>query len=303
MCNWAIQVASDLAVVGDLLWNELRSGATLGIDETTIQVIKEPGRSAQIKSFMWAIRGGSRDHPVILFDYRQSRSADFLTQRLSGFEGSIMTDDFSSYGHLDSMPEVVRAACWAHVRRRFVEAEKVHGRTEQTEWILDQIRSLYRIEDEIRDLSPQKREKRRQLASAPIIEEIHVWLNDRSKDTLPSGIMGGAIAHTLKIWPRLTVFLNDGEIEIDNNLTENAIRPFVVGRKNWLFSYVPAGAAASALLYSLIETAKANGHEPYAYLKYLFSRFPAVRNNVDEVRALLPGYLSPETVYRSVNRG
>lgn len=303
MCNWAIQAVEELAIVRRLLWDELRSSVTLGIDETTIQVIREQGRAADQKSYIWAFRGGVRDRPVILFDYRQSRSAAFLAERLSGFQGSIMTDDFSSYGHLDSMPGVVRAACWAHVRRRFVEVEKLQGRTERTGWILGRIQSLYRIEAETRELPPEKRRKQRQLASAPIIEEIQSWLQEQRSATLPSGAMGRAIVYALKLWPRLTVFLGRGEIEIDNNLTENAIRPFVVGRKNWLFSFAPEGAAASALLYSLIETAKANGHEPYAYLKYLFSRFPAVRNDVDEIGSLLPCYVSPETVRRGLKPG
>ncbi|MBX7059633.1 MAG: transposase [Leptospirales bacterium] len=109
--------------------------------------------------------------------------------------------------------------------------------------------------------------------------------------------MGRAIAYAWKLWPRLTVYVEHGELEIDNNLTENAIRPFVVGRKNWLFSCVPAGARASALLYSIIETAKANGHEPFSYLRHLFLHFPDNRNNIEAVRDLMPCRLSPAAVH------
>jgi transposase len=298
MCNWAKHVAQRLVRLRKLLWDEIRSGKCIGIDETPVQVLKEPGRKPTDKSFMFVARGGDPERPAIVYEYRRTRGASFLRRRLRRFVGAIISDDFSGYSVFDALRSIIRAACWAHVRRKFVDAEKAAGATESTQWVLERIRKLYRIEEEIKDLTPEKRKKHRQRAAQPITQEIFERL-DRLRETIPpTGALGKAVAYALKNQARLLTYLEDGGIPIDNNWVENAIRPFVVGRKNWLFNDQPTGAAASAFLYSLIETAKANGHEPYRYLYFLFEKFPAAGKSRDDLRALLPMYASPEDVDR-----
>ena len=153
------------------------------------------------------------------------------------------------------------------------------------------IARLYAIERELREATPEQRHATRLERSVPILAKIKAWLDEKAPKVLPKGLLGQAIAYTLGLWPQLTTFLDDGHIPLDNNLAENAIRPFVVGRKNFLFSGSPRGAQASATLYSLIETAKANGLEPRAYLTFLFERLPVARAP-EEIDALLPQNLT-----------
>ncbi len=155
----------------------------------------------------------------------------------------------------------------------------------------DRIRLTHAVERSIRELAPQERAKARQQKSAPILETIKAWLDEKEKKTLPKGLLGKAIGYALGQWPILTTFLEDGHLEIDNNKAENAIRPFVIGRKNWLFSGSPRGAKASALLYSLIETAKASALEPWAYLNHLFEQLPSAKTP-EAIEALLPHNLN-----------
>ncbi|MEQ9363824.1 MAG: transposase [Leptospirales bacterium] len=154
------------------------------------------------------------------------------------------------------------------------------------------------MEEEIKNLTPAKRKKQRQRAAKPITQELFARLDLLREEVPPTGALGKAVAYALKNKSRLLTYLDDGNIPIDNNPVENAIRPFVIGRKNWLFADQPEGAAASAFLYSLIETAKANGHEPYRYLFYLFTKFPETARDPEALRALLPMYVSTEAVGR-----
>jgi transposase len=193
----------------------------------------------------------------------------------------------------------------AHVRRNFVKVIDARGKgarkSGSAEVALDYIRKLYLIERIAREsgLSPEETLALRKEKAEPILKEFKAWMDGRCLETPPKGLLGKALSYALKHWPRLIRYLEDGRIPIDNNMAENALRPFVVGRKAWLFSAHPNGARAAATLYSLIETAKACGLEPYHYLRHLFERLPFARTGEDQL-ALLPQKLTPELLSRSL---
>jgi transposase len=294
MCGWAIKVAERSAPLIELLKDEILGGPLINADETPVQVMNEPGRSNNLKSYMWVFRGGRIDSPGLLYQYHSSRSAEVAASFLRDFKGYIQTDGYQGYDFLDELEGVIHLGCWAHARRKFMEVTKAagKGKTGSADVALTYIGKLYTLEKNVRlnKLSPKEIYRERQQKSKPILEEFRDWLFERTNKTPPKGLLGKAINYTLKQWDRLVRYIEDGRLRMDNNLAENAIRPFVVGRKNWLFSGHPVGAAASATLYTLIETAKANGLEPYRYLRFLFEKLPKAKSRED-YKALLPPYI------------
>ncbi len=296
MCNWTVAVADKLSVLRDLLREEVCSGPYVGIDETPVQVLKEPGRRAAQKSYMWVMHGGDPDHPIVSFEYRVSREGGFLKERLRNFSGTVMSDGFTGYEHLKTIEGISLAACWAHVRRGFFKAHELSRTSPGPLHVLEELKKLYRIEKELHDVGPPKRKKRRRTEAIPILSDLKVFLDTESLAVVPSGQYGRAIAYALNLWERLLVYAESGVVPIDNNGSENAIRPYVVGRKNWLFFDTQHGAHAGTLIYSLIETAKANGLEPYWYLRYLFDVFPGTRPTTEVLRELLPHRVTTATL-------
>jgi transposase len=276
---------------------ELSNYPVIGIDETTVQVMDEPGRKNTDKSYMWVFRGHGKDNPTILFEYHPGRSARVALENLKDYKGYIQTDGLSTYDVEICKNKAVHVGCWAHARRNFYEAAKNTEAKSNAHTALGFIGNLYKIEDEAREnkLPPEEIKKLREEKSRPAIEDFRRWLDSKVHHVAPKSLLGKAIRYALNDWPKLLVYLQDGRIPIDNNLVENAIRPFVVGRKNWLFSGSPDGAKASAAFYSLIETAKACCHDPYWYLRHLFERLPWAKNRED-LRSLLPQYLDPSKV-------
>ena len=200
-----------------------------------------------------------------------------------------MADGYSGYGAACRTYGIERLGCWAHARRKFFEASKLQakGKTGRPDQALALIAKLYRVERETQELTPEQRHALRQERSVPVIETLETWLNKALPRVAPKTKLGEALHYLNAQWPALIGYLNDGRYPIDNNAIENAIRPFALGRKNWLFSKSPAGARASANLYSLIETAKGHGIEPYAYLRHIFKELP-LAETVDDIDALLP---------------
>lgn len=295
MCNWAMKAAEACQPLLELHRKEIRSGPLINADETTVQVLKEPGRSASQKSYMWVFRGGDIERPALEFTYNPTRAAAFAAEYLRDYKGYVQTDGYSGYDFLDRQDGVIHFGCWAHVRRKFVDVIKAAGKlrskkkTGAAEEAVEQIRQMYAIEKAAKEkeLRPEEISALRQEKSKPLVTAFHAWLKDNELKVPPKSLLGKAIAYALGQWKRLVVYLEDGRLRMDNNLAENAIRPFVVGRKNWLFSGNVAGAEASAALYSLIESAKTNGLEPYWYLRRLFERLP-LANSEEELCALLP---------------
>lgn len=234
----------------------------------------------------------------MLYDYDASRSGQVPKRLLEGFGGVLLTDGYEAYKAAVDAHSLTHAGCWAHVRRKFEEARKVQAQPDSRARVaLDHIGQLYAIERHLREraesISGDERLRIRQARSNPILDELHGWLKRMSAEVLPQSAMGKAIAYALSQWSKLTVFLDRADVPLDNNRCENAIRPFVIGRKNWLLSDTPAGARASANLYSLIETAKANGIEPHAYLTSLYTQLPRA-TCLEHFEAMLPWNVKAE---------
>ena len=304
MAGWMIQLNEKLEPLMTAMRAVLYQGRVIHIDETHLQVLNEPGREADQRSYMWVYVGGPPERAVVWYQYADSRGGNvpqqFLYPKgaappgvdLSAAAFYIHTDGYAGYNAVaDEAGVIGQAGCWAHVRRKFIEAAEGRKPTAAAHQMVTLIGKLYAIERGIRDKPPPERQAVRQAKSKPLVEAIKAWLDEKAPHVLPKGLLGKAITYALEQWPLLTPFLEEGHLEIDNNRAENAIRPFVVGRKNWLFSGSPRGAQASATLYSLIESAKANALEPRAYLTYLFERLPEA-NSPEAIAALLPQNLN-----------
>lgn len=303
MCGWAIQLAKACEPLLKLLWQEIRAGPLIQIDESPLQVLRERGRAATTNSYMWAYLGGGPGHRGVVFEYSETRSSDMPKRRLEGYRGGVQTDDYSGYDFIGQIVSLVHFGCLAHVRRKFTDVLKAVGsrRPEDKKTLADEgiayIRRLYEIEWVAQnanatgdDLVALRREKAR-----PVLDNFQKWLLEWSPKVPPKNLLGKAISYTLGLWPRLERYIDYAFVTPDNNLVENAFRPYVLGRKNWLFSVTPAGANATALFYSLVETAKLNGVEPYSYLRCLFECLPYAHTD-DDRRELLPQYVDRKLV-------
>ncbi|MDQ7075977.1 MAG: IS66 family transposase [Gammaproteobacteria bacterium] len=300
LAYWMIRSGQLLQPLLNLLQDQLLAGAMIQMDETPIQVLNETERRAQQRSYMWIRRGGEAEKRIILFHYAASRASAVAQQLLDGYQGYLQSDDYAAYHALGQWAGIELLGCWAHARRKFIEAQmankpkgKNRGKSKsgKADMALSFIGKLYGIERQIKDQPPDERKRVRQQQAKPILQQFRAWLDKNQNHVLPKGLLGKALSYLDKNWQKLQVYLEDGRLEIDNNGAENALRPFVIGRKNWLFSDTAKGAQASAALYSVIETAKANGVEPYHYLKRVFTELPKA-NCVEEIEALLPWNVS-----------
>jgi hypothetical protein len=240
---------------------------------------------------MWLYRTGRDGPPIVLYDYQTTRASKHPDNYLSGFKGYLQTDGYSGYGNLT---RVTLVGCWAHARRKFTDALKALPAEQRDKPVaagigLDYCNKLFAIERQLKDLPDRERYEKRLELSKPVLDEFYIWLKKQRQQTLPKSAFGQAITYCLNQWDSLNNYLLDGRLEIDNNRAERSIKPFVIGRKNFLFSNTPRGARGSAIIYSIIETAKENNLNPYNYLVYLFERLPNVdTSDVAVVDALLP---------------
>ena len=279
LANWMIAGAEWLEPVYDHLHEYLLKRDILQADETTLQVLHEEGRAATTDSYLWLYRSGRDGPPIILFDYQQTRAGKNPRAFLEGFHGYLHVDGYQVY---ETLPDVTLVGCWSHGRRGFTDAMKVlpttrpPGPPTPTEEGLEFCNRLFAIERELHDATPEERFRGRLERSRPVLNAFHAWLENQAKNAVPKCTLGQAINYCRNQWPKLIAFLLDGRLELDNNRSERSIRPFVIGRNNWLFANTPKGAKASAIIYSMVETAKENGLDPYHYLKYLFEVLPNI---------------------------
>jgi transposase len=292
MSNWSMKLSQAVIPLGELLKKSLLSSSFIQMDETPLQVLGEPDRSDTAKSYMWLARGGPPGKEVVLFRYQPTRSAKYPTEFLVDFHGHLQTDGYEAYATAIAGKDIVHVGCWAHARRKFDEAAKANKQSTVAPEGLKKIRRLYHIERELREelaagkLNPELFVTQRREQLEPILADLKTWLLDQSAKVLPSSLTGKAIAYSLGQWDKLVHYLDLPELTPDNNGAENAIRPFVLGRKNWLFSGSPAGADASCAIYTLIETAKANGLKPWDYLLKLCTELPVTP--LGKLSSLLP---------------
>lgn len=298
LASWMVKAGELVQPLMERMREEILASGFVQCDESRFQVLKELGKAAESLSYVWVQRGGPTDHPLVLYEYDPSRSAEVPKRIFEGYEGVLQTDGYDGYGALGREPGVVHVGCWAHARRKFTDALKGYGkkrkkgakrstRHSKAEVGLRFIQKLYAIERALKDATPEERLRGRQEKSLPVVNELRSWLDDALGAVVPQSLTGKAVAYLDGQWPKLVRIFEYGHVPLDTNAVENAIRPFALGRKNWMFADTVAGARASANLYSLIETAKANGTEPWAYLLHLFTELPKARTPAD-IDALLP---------------
>ena len=298
--GWMVALEEPLAPLMAAMKALLDAGPVLHIDETHLQVFAEPGRAATQQSLMWVYRGGPPGRAVILVDYSETRSGAAPRAFLRGLPlagVSLLTDGYGVYSALALEVGLLgHAGCWPHARRKFVEATAGRSHRAVAHQLVALIGKLYTQERRLKNAIPAERQQAPAVHSRPILDAIKTWLDEKAPTVLPKSLLGKAIAYALGLWPQRTTFLKDGHIPIDNNPAKNSIRPFVVGRKNWLFTASPHGAKASAMLCSLIESTKANGLAPRAYLGFLLERLPTAKTPAD-IAALLPQNLAADDIW------
>ena len=303
MSNWTIAVSKKLELYIALLKATLLSGSYLHSDETYFQVMDEEGKANATKSYMWVLTGGSGNNRVVLYNYNATREADFISNYLVSYKGFLQTDGYSGYNDIGEKEGIVHVACWAHARRYFVEAFDAAFKKSSAGEVIEKIGKIYGEEKTLRkkyfdetgtgDAASFVAERKKNVE--PILLDIKTWLDAKAIEVLPSSALGKAIAYSLNIWSRLIRYLDCPFLTPDNNEAERAIRPFTVGRKNWIISGSPRGAKASATIYSLIETLKLNGLEPYYAFRHILTKLP--NTPAERLETLLPWNINPDNFH------
>ena len=290
MANWVIQNSEAFFLpMYEYFQRKLLEREFAMADETPLQVLHEPGRRAQTQSYMWLFRSGEDGlPPIILYKYSETRAGENAVDFLSGFKGYLMCDGYSGY---NKVPDAKRTACWAHIRRYLTDAipkRKALDYTQPSVQGVMYINQLFHLEDIIKakHTSFDAIKKARLEKEKPVVEGFLSWLDQQAP--VRGSRMDKAVTYIQNRRSYLTTYLEDGRCSFSNNLSENAIRPFTVGRKNWLFCDTPNGAQASALVYSMVEIAKANGVNVYHYLTYLLEKMPSDRMSDEELELLAP---------------
>jgi transposase len=291
LCGWVLKTAELCEPLIGLLQKIIINYDYAQADETTVQVLDEVGRDNTTKSYMWCYRGGGETLSIV-YEYQPTRGGYHAAQFLNGFKGYLQSDAYSGYNFVDKNDAIIKIGCMAHARRKFADVIKASKSNGLASEAIKYFRALYKIENYAREnnLSSEKRFVLREEKSEPILTSFKTWLDTNLTKTPEQSKIGGAIRYSLSNWEALTNYLKDGRIEIDNNLLENAIRPFALGRKNWMFAGSPNGAKAGATLYSLIETCKANNIEPYKYFCTMLHRIRLCKSE-DDYRELLPQFI------------
>lgn len=304
MAHWIIRLDEVFQPLMNLLREEQNSAAYLQADETRLQVLKEAGKTAQSDKWMWVTRGGPPGRQSVLFEYDPSRAGSVPVRLLAGFAGILQADGYSGYAQVCRTNGLTRIGCWDHARRKFIEATKAvpakdQRKASKADVALGYISKLYAIERELRDGSDVERYQGRQSRSVALLNEFKLWLEEQVGKVMKGSLTRKAMEYTLGQWSCLVGYCQRGDLHISNVLAENAIRPFAVGRKAWLFADSAQGAKASATCYSLLETAKANQLEPSAYINYVLERIGEA-DTLEKLEALLPWNVPLEPISKKV---
>jgi transposase len=290
MAQWIGICGVRLAPLAQALKQFILGHAVVHADETPVALLA-PGRGRTKKAYVWVYRTTDFVAPrAVLFDFCTSRGGEHPQRMLQDFRGTLVSDDYSGYHRLQREGRITGALCMAHARRKLFEAHKLNG-SEIAAHAVALIARLYEVEREARELEPEARELLRQSRAKPIADALHAWLLTKRQTLAKADITAKAIDYSLSNWRALTHYLGDGDVPIDNNAVENSIRPLAVGRKNWLFVGSQQAGERAAVVLSLIESAKLNGHDPWAYLKDVFERLPTLKNR--DLASLLPHNWKP----------
>ena len=291
MSNWILKATEDyLTPVYEQLHKELLTRDVLHADETTLQVLHEPGKKPQSDSYMWLYRtSGDTGKPIVLYEYQPGRGAKHPKEFLAGYKGYLHTDGYAGYHDLGK--DITVVGCWAHARRKFDEAVKSlpkgKAKGSSASQGLAYCNLLFEIEQGLSEETVQKRYEQRLKQAKPVLDAMFAWANSRT--AAPKSALGKAFTYLKEQWPYLTNYLKDGRLEISNNRAERSIKPFVIDRKNFLFANTPKGARDSAIMFSLIQTAIENALDPYRYLTWLLRKAKdADLTDAETVQNLLP---------------
>lgn len=288
MSNWIMRSADVLEKLLQQLKITLLTQTAIHADETPVTVLQDE----KTNHYMWVYCSG-RDSPdpnssannIVIYNYQSSRAAICPKEFLGDYKGYLQVDGYAAY----ESTSATLAGCMAHARRKFIDAQKIQpkGKVGRADWAVAHIQKLYRLEAQCSGKAPAEKYALRQLHAVPLLAEFKTWLDKSAQQTNPKSTLGEAIAYTLRQWKKLMTYTQHGQLCIDNNRAERAVKPFVIGRKNWLFSNTASGAKASATLYSIIETAKANGLNPVKYVEHLLTEIPQ-RDASDPMIDLMP---------------
>ena len=297
MANWMIRLGEEyLAVLYDYLHEKLYGYHVIQADETPV-LVNHDGRPAGSKSYMWVYRSGHlyQDKQIVLYDYHKTRNSSHPKEFLKDYSGICVTDGYQVYHQMEKEQEDLRiAGCWVHARRKFDEAMNVLPKEQQKKsdayLVMKQIQAIYREEGKLKELSADERLEQRQLVVKPLVDALFVYLKKQNPTVPATGQLRKAYTYILNQEKYLRVFLEDGEVPIDNNASERAIRGFCIGKKNWQMIDTINGAKASAIIYSIAETAKANNLKPYDYFEHILNEIPKHMDDSDRsfLEDLLP---------------
>ena len=295
MARWVIDLMEPLQPIYNLLKDEVIDYDIASCDATTLQVLNEPGRAAETKSYVYCVRGGTPQTAVVLYDYNDKLHKIFVKDWFEGFTGYLHVDGDNFFDLVGDVANLVN--CNAHARRKFESiANSTKGKGLAKE-ALRFFKELYKVERDAKNnhLAPEQRYELRQEKSKPLMEKFKSWLDELYPTVLPQSYLGKAMNYCINLWPGLTRFLDDGRLEADNNLTEQEIKPFVIARKNFLFANSVDGAKALCMHFSIIRTAKAHGFDPYHYYVKLLKSIPHCKT-VEDYQQLLPWNMKLEYV-------
>lgn len=298
MSNWMIKSYRQLKPLNDLLKDKIRSGPSLQMDETTVQVHGEEGKADSSKSYIWVTRGGPPLAQVALYEYNKSRSSEYIRNFTEGFSGYLQSDGYQGYDSaLKERADITHVGCLAHARREIYEAYKADKRLKQSNEVMNKIQRIYTTEKKLRgkELTSEDFLKMREKEVRPLLNDLKNWLDKKSQNVRPSCNLGKAISYALGQWDKIIKYLECPYLTPDNNAAERTVKPFVMGRKNFLFAGSTEGADAMCFYYSLIETAKLNGLNPYAYLKWIFEKAPLLPDS-ENLESLTPWNCDPEEI-------
>jgi len=300
MSNWTIKSYRVLKELNDLMKEKIRTGSFLQMDETPIQVHGEEGKIDTTKSYVWVTKGGPPEFQIALYEYKKSRKSQYIRDIVEGFSGYLQSDGYKGYDSaLKENEEVIQVGCLAHARRKIYDGYKAAKNIKGSNVVINKIQKIYVLEKRLRqkDLQPDDFVITRRSQVKPLLDDLKKWLDKKILNIRPESDLGKAVKYTLGQWDKIINYLDCPYLTPDNNAAERTVKPFVMGRKNWMFAGSTDGADAMCFYYSLIETAKLNGLNPYAYLKWLFEQAPILKDG-ESLAALAPWNCNPEGINR-----
>lgn len=298
MSNWTIKSYRVLKDLNEIMKDKLKTGPFLQMDETTVQVHGEENKADSTKSYIWVTRGGPPESQIALYEYDRSRSSLYIRNLTEGFSGFLQSDGYQGYDSvLKTNNDIIHVGCLAHARRKIYDGYKAANKLKSSNTVINKIQKIYTEEKRLRekDLLPDDFVSMRKLEMEPLLEDLKKWLDKKALNIRPTSDLGKAIKYTLGQWDKIIAYLDCPYLTPDNNAAERTVKPFVMGRKNWLFAGSTDGADAMCFYYSLIETAKLNGLNPYAYLKWLFEKSLLLHDG-ESLELLAPWNCNPEEI-------